>query len=76
MKVKKLIKELQKLDPDADVILSSDSEGNNYSLMGEAKYSIASDVRYEKEDYELIILDPEEDAEQYEEAKKGIILYP
>lgn len=31
MKVKELISELQKLDPEAEVVLSKDSEGNNFS---------------------------------------------
>lgn len=35
MKVKKLIKELQKLDPNLEVILQKDSEGNGYSPLSE-----------------------------------------
>jgi hypothetical protein len=31
MKVKQLIKELSKLDPDSEVIMQKDSEGNYYS---------------------------------------------
>ena len=31
MKVKELIKELSELDPDSEVIMQSDSEGNGYS---------------------------------------------
>ncbi len=31
MKVKELIKELSELDPDSEVIMQSDSEGNSYS---------------------------------------------
>ena len=41
MKVKQLIKELQKLPADAVVVLSSDGEGNQYSPLadvGEYKY--------------------------------------
>lgn len=34
MKVKDLIKKLQKIDPDKIVVLSSDSEGNSFSTVG------------------------------------------
>lgn len=33
MKVKQLIKKLQKVNPEALVVLSSDSEGNNFSIL-------------------------------------------
>ena len=32
MKVKQFIKELQKLNPDAEIVLSCDAEGNSYRL--------------------------------------------
>jgi hypothetical protein len=35
MKVKKLIEELQKCDPDALVVLAVDAEGNGYNTLGE-----------------------------------------
>jgi len=35
MKVKKLIEELQKLDPTMDVIMQRDSEGNGYSPLAD-----------------------------------------
>jgi hypothetical protein len=33
MKIKELIANLQKLDPNCDVVLSSDNEGNSYRLL-------------------------------------------
>lgn len=45
MKVKKLIEELQKCNPDLEVILQSDAEGNGYSPL----YSLDDNCVYEKE---------------------------
>ncbi len=35
MKVKQLIKQLEKANPSAEVILSSDAEGNSFHALGE-----------------------------------------
>lgn len=35
MKVKKLIQELQKLNPDTTVFIASDAEGNSYSVVSD-----------------------------------------
>ena len=45
MKVKKLIQELSKLDPNATVIVSSDMEGNNYSVLRDV-YSDDGNMSY------------------------------
>lgn len=37
MKVKQLIAELKKLNPEADVFLSSDAEGNNFHGLAEVE---------------------------------------
>jgi hypothetical protein len=47
MKVKELIKLLQECNQEADVVLSSDSEGNSYALMGE--YSLSTNMAYRKD---------------------------
>ena len=35
MKVKELIKELERMNPEADVVLASDAEGNEMSFLDE-----------------------------------------
>ena len=47
MKVKELIEELQKIDPEREIIMQSDSEGNNYSPL----YSFweGSFIEYDRE---------------------------
>lgn len=45
MKVKDLIKQLQKIDQERLVILSSDEEGNSYSLL-----RVVSECAYSEED--------------------------
>ena len=46
MKVKELIEELSKLDPEALVVLSRDEEGNGYSELAD----IASNYKFNGED--------------------------
>ncbi len=43
MKVKKLIKELQKLDKEALVELSTDEEGNSFGTVGEISQAVTKD---------------------------------
>lgn len=38
MKIKTLIKKLNKLDPNLEVVLSSDAEGNSYGILEEIVY--------------------------------------
>lgn len=52
MKVKQLIKELSKLNPELKIILSSDAEGNSYHELDEIDYKQCG---YKKQDYEIYI---------------------
>ncbi len=81
MKVKALIKELAECDPNAEVIVASDSEGNNYSQL--QTVCVGNKLRYLKQDYEISLLsqdDVDEDVEAYEKdykkAKPAIVLFP
>lgn len=49
MKVKQLIKRLQRLNPNDDVVLSSDDEGNSYRLLN----SICDNSTYTKDGYNI-----------------------
>lgn len=83
MKVKNLIEELNKLNPEAIVIMSGDGEGNQYSpladIVGEnmvysANSTWEGDIGYKKLTPELI-----KDGYTEEDIKLGkdcIILYP
>ncbi len=85
MKVKELIAELQNLDPEVVVVMSSDSEGNGYSpiaSLGEDMYipetTYSGSLAYTKEDFEA---DPPRDGtyEEYLEenkAEKCVALWP
>ena len=83
MKVKELIEELQKLDKDMEIILSSDEEGNNYSPLDE-DYSIGYYIPENTYRGEFIpegyIREYHEETEYYEGNKsieqKCIALYP
>ena len=46
MKVKELIEQLTKLDPELDVILQKDSEGNGYCTLA----GVDADVVYDKDE--------------------------
>ena len=86
MNVKQLIKKLQKLDQNAEVILSSDSEGNSYNELeavhDEKIYYAKSIERHEDEpkiierDIELGDLCDFKHVENYTKPKKCIVLYP
>lgn len=77
MKVKQLIRKLEKLNQEAEVLLSSDSEGNSHSVFND----ICSDVKYRKSDYEIEILYQGDigdfvSQKEFDKAKEAIILYP
>ena len=79
MKVKQLINKLSKLDQESEVILSSDSEGNNYCVLNEIHNPFG--LRFFKYDGEIQMLDKEEvkrgdyTESQYKKAKPCVILY-
>ena len=76
MKIKTLIKKLSKLNPEADVILASDAEGNSYS-----KFSDLLESKYEMNDYEINFFDScdigdEITQKEFDKLKPAVILYP
>lgn len=81
MKVKELIEQLQKVDPERIVIMSSDSEGNSYSPLSDfwegaylADTTWSGEVGFEKLTLEL----KEEgyDEEDILEGEKCIVMCP
>jgi hypothetical protein len=70
MKVSKLIEELSTLDPDLEVILSSDPEGNDFSFLDEVAISL-----FATSGYEIWTVHPD-DADEYEDLKEGVVLWP
>lgn len=55
MTVSQLIEQLQKLDPNFEVVMSSDAEGNNYSPLADiaaARYIASTSWYGEIEDFE------------------------
>ena len=71
MKVKQLIKKLEKANPEADVILSSDMEGNRFGLANEIEYQ--NFIRYVNNENEIEICEADDDAEG---AKPCVIIWP
>ncbi len=92
MKIKQLIKKLSKLNPEHEVILASDMEGNNYEILDEVnieaglKFSKIGEYNEEDGKAPYIYLFTKEDItenpndfpseEQYKKAKECIVLYP
>lgn len=84
MKIKQLIKKLNKLDPESEVLIASDMEGNNYNKLD--FISIEKGLRFSNRkdlySYGLTLITPEDveignfSQEDYNKAKNCIILYP
>ncbi len=76
MKVKQLIKKLLKCDQNADVILSSDAEGNSYTLLSEVDGS--NFPKYAELDSHIEFFDKDdlEAGEQDIKLKKCVVLIP
>ena len=85
MKVKTLIKQLSTLDPDLDILMVADPEGNSFNLLRQ----VGSDnIGYTKSGYEYYICQreltkkdseagyTEEDLGVDSKAKKCIVLWP
>lgn len=73
MKVKELIQELQALDPDAEVILQKDQEGNGYEEIRGAQ-----PIWYIKDQLsDDGVYDTKEEAEdEGDNPIKGVVIYP
>lgn len=76
MKVRELIEQLQKFDGDLEVHQSSDSEGNSFAPVDEANKSYAYIHQYEVNIAHIDEKDKETYPEEYEAAKKVVILWP
>jgi len=70
MKVSKLIKKLQTLDGNADVLLSIDEEGNGFSHA-----DAVSEYKYLQYGNEIDLLD-EEDIDKDTKVEKCIVIWP
>lgn len=75
MKVKQLIKKLGKLNQDAEVILSTDAEGNSYNYLDEI-YNKEIYFYQNQGEVELCEKDELDDIDESLEPKICIILYP
>ena len=71
MKIKQLIKLLEKEDPNRIVLIASDSEGNSYHLFG-GFFGLAN---CQKNGHEYEIWD-EDDEEEERKGKPAFVLYP
>ena len=81
MKVKELINELNKLDPNLEVLLSSDEEGNSYSSIYKlklAKFDISHRSTYVVGEVVFTenLFDLEEDVEKVCTTEKIVVIYP
>jgi hypothetical protein len=72
MKVKELIKILEDLAPGAEVIMSSDGEGNNFSPLAEA----CGPYMYTPESTWSGSIENEEDVEADEFRGNAVVLWP
>ena len=77
MNVKKLIAQLEKANPEDEVIISADSEGNDFGILFDVS-GLEGEIRYtsdEGNDLELFDMsDKEEPAPAH--AKSCVILFP
>jgi hypothetical protein len=69
MKVKELIAELMECDPELDVILSSDEEGNSFKkLYSTDNYPCLSEGYFLEEDAAYFNLDDDESLSEYDDS--------
>lgn len=81
MKIKQLIKKLVDFDPELEVIIATDQEGNGYNILTEVVGG--SELKFWKEDREICLAtskdipdDEPEEKEKFNKAKSCIVLYP
>lgn len=72
MKIKKLIKKIQNLDGNLDVILSSDEEGNSFRLLNEV--NLCSD-EFDGENFEDNEVEDENEGDSKDKTIKSVILF-
>lgn len=74
MKVKQLIKQLQKFDPDHEVILSGDSEGNRFSPASElGEYCYTPENTWSGE---IRDLDDELEEDEAKPVANAVVIWP
>lgn len=73
MKVSQLISELLTLNPDTQILLASDEEGNNYMPL----YSVEK-ARCTRDDFEFIVIFDDDLVYNYEivDAEECVVLFP
>lgn len=74
MKIKDLIKKLNKLDPDSEIILSSDSEGNSFNYLNNIESNLF--VYQVQGQVELCDKDELRDIDECFEPQKCVVLFP
>jgi len=71
MKKSELIKELNSIKGDFDIVCAKDPEGNDFTLLDELSMSF-----YKDNDERYLELYEEEDIEDFENKKQCIIIWP
>lgn len=74
MKVKELIKQLEKLNTEAEVILSSDAEGNSFHVLDEVSGSSKEGLFWDFNNQEW--WSAEDETPKPKGAKPAVIFYP
>ncbi len=70
MKIKTLIKELQKLDPDLEVVLASDAEGNSFGILDKDGIDADEELVFDAENNEFVEIGESKDA------IRAVVLFP
>ena len=73
MKVREVMEQLKNIDPEREVVLSSDAEGNNYRML----YGLDSDMFYQTE--EGWVFDEQERVDEdypLKDCIKAVVLWP
>lgn len=70
MKIKSLIKELQKLDPDLEVVLAADPEGNSFGVLEKDGIDADEELVFDLENNEFV------EIEESSNAIRAVVLFP
>lgn len=71
MKIKELIEELSKLDPELPVIVARDQEGNGFSELGCIEVS-----KYTEDSYDQVEVHHPDDWDDNPESKACLVIWP
>lgn len=72
MTIKNLIEQLNKLDPDLEVLLSQDEEGNAYGTL----WKLTEEFYCEYPTGELELVNPEDITEELAQNARCVVLWP